>query len=74
MKNRTDRRGGGIGLLHRREYQANRIETNLSLDIMEHALWEVNVGNTHLTILAIYHPPLGNAGNTHTRFLDQVSD
>lgn len=25
-------------------------------------------------LLVIYHPPLGSAGNTHTRYLDQVSE
>ena len=41
---------------------------------MEHALWEVIIGQTTLAVLVIYHPPLGNIGNTHTRCLDQVSE
>ena len=41
---------------------------------MEHALWEVIIGQTTLVVLVIYHPPLGNVGNTHTKCLDQVSE
>ena len=41
---------------------------------MEHATWRAQLGNQALTLLVIYHPPIGNAGNTHTRFLDQVSE
>ena len=41
---------------------------------MEHATWKAQLGKQAITILVIYHPLIGNAGNTHTRFLDQVSE
>ena len=37
-------------------------------------MWRAQLGKQAITILVIYHPPIGNAGNTHTRFLDQVSE
>ena len=37
-------------------------------------MWRAQLGKQIITILVIYHPPIGNAGNTHTRFLDQVSE
>ena len=72
--NRQNKRGGGLGLLHRKEYQVTRIDNSLQLDTIEHATWRAQLGNRVITLLVIYHPPLGNAGNTHTRFLDQVSE
>ena len=32
MVNRTARQGGGIALLHRKEYNTTTLETNLQLD------------------------------------------
>ena len=72
--NRQNKRGGGLGLLHRKEYQVTRLPSNLQLDTIEHATWKAQLGKQAITILVIYHPPIGNAGNTHTRFLDQVSE
>ena len=72
--NRQNKRGSGLGLLHRKEYQVTRIDNPLQLDTMEHATWRAQLGNQALMLLVIYHPPIGNAGNTHTRFLDQVSE
>ena len=64
--NRQSKRGSGLGLLHRKEYQVTRIDNPLQLDTMEHATWRAQLGNQALTLLVIYHPPIGNAGNTHT--------
>ena len=72
--NRQNKRGGGLGLLHRKEYQVTKLPSNLQLDTIEHATWKAQLGKQAITILVIYHPPIGNAGNTHTRFLDQVSE
>ena len=74
MHNRQNRRGGGLGLLHRKEYQVTKLDSQLQLDTIEHATWKAQLGKQVITILVIYHPPIGNAGNTHTRFLDQVSE
>ena len=72
--NRQNKRGGGLGLLHRKEYKVTKLDSQLQLDTMEHATWRAQLGKQAITILVIYHPPIGNAGNTHTRFLDQVSE
>ena len=72
--NRQNKRGGGLGLLHRKEYQVTKLDNQLQLDTIEHAMWRAQLGKQVITILVIYHPPIGNAGNTHTRFLDQVSE
>ena len=67
--NRQGRRGGGLGLWHRREYQATRIDHDSNYTTLEQARWSLQIGDKRLTILVIYHPP----GNTHTRLLDKVS-
>ena len=43
--NRTDRQGGGIALLHKKEYMAARLETNLQLDTTEHGVWSTTIRN-----------------------------
>ena len=70
--NRQNRRGGGLGLLHRKEYQVTRINSPLQLDTIEHLTWKAHLGNQVITILVIYNSTY--AGNRHTRFLDQVSE
>ena len=69
MHNRQGRRGGGLGLWHRREYQATKIDHDSNYTTLEQARWSLQIGDKILTILVIYHPP----GNTHTRLLDEVS-
>ena len=68
-QNRQGRKGGGLGLWHRREYHATRIDHNYNYTTLEQAGWSLQIGDKILTILVIYHPP----GNTHTRLLDEVS-
>ena len=74
MHNRLGKRGGGLGLLHRKEYQVTKLDNPAQLDTIEYAIWKAQLRKLHITLLVIYHPPLGSAGNTHTRFLDQVSE
>ena len=70
----TMRQGGGIALLHRKEYNTTRLETNLQLDMIEHEVWSMTIGNKKLTLAGIYHPPIGlSKGNMHTKFLKEVS-
>ena len=70
---RTMRQGGGIALLHRKEYNT-RLETNLQLDTTEHGVWSITIRNKKCTLAGFYHPPIGSSkGNTHTKFLKQVS-
>ena len=72
--NRTKRQEGGIALLHKKEYNTTKLETNLQLDTIEHRVWSTTIRNKKLTLSSIYHPPIGlSKGNTHAKFLDEVS-
>ena len=72
--NRTKRQGGGIVLLHKKECNTMKLETNLQLDTIEHGVWSTTIRNKKLTLSGIYHPPIGSSkGNTHTKFPDEVS-
>ena len=72
--NRTARQGSGIALLHRKEYITTRLETNLQLDTIEHGVWSMTIRHRKLTLVGIYHPPIGSStGKTHTRFLEEAS-
>ena len=72
--NRTARKGGGTVLLHRKDYITTRLETNLQLDTIEHGVWSTTIGNKKLTLVGIFHPPIGSSmGNSHTRFPEEVS-
>ena len=71
---RIIRQGGGIALLHRKEYNTTRLETNLQLDTIEHRVWSMTIRNKKLTLAGIYHPPIGSSnGNMYTKFLKEVS-
>ena len=70
--NRTERQGGGIALLHKKEYNTMKLEINLQLDTLEHGVWSTTIRNKKLTLTGVYHPPIGSSkGNTHTKFLDE---
>ena len=70
MHNRIGRRGGGLGLQHRKEYQARRIDHNNNYTTLEQAGCSLQIRDRIVTILIIYHPPC----NTPTRLLDEVSE
>ena len=74
VQNRTNKKGGGLALLYRKHYNPTRQLVNTRYDLLEHASWIVELKGKAITILAIYHPPLGPAGNTITRFIDQVGE
>ena len=43
-------------------------------DTIEYSAWETTVKNRRISIIGIYHPLIGTmAGNTHTKFLNEVS-
>ena len=72
--NRTSKQGSGIALLHRKEHITTRLETNLQLHTINHGVWSTTIRNRKLTLVGIYHPPIGSStGYTHTRFLEEVS-
>ena len=58
--NRTKRQGGGITLLHKKEYNTMKLETNLQLGTLEHEVWSTTIRNKKLTLARIYHPPIGS--------------
>ena len=72
--NRMKRQGVGIALLHKKEYNVTKLETDLQLDTIEHGVWSTTIRNKKLTLVGIYHPPIGSSkDNTHTKFLNKVS-
>ena len=72
--NRSARQGGGVALHHKREYQTNRIENSPLFDTVEYGAWKTTVRNKKITLLGLYHPPIGSTpGNTHINILDEVS-
>ena len=74
VQNRTNKKGGGLVLLYRKQYNPTRQLVNTKYDLLEHTSWTVELKGKAITILAIYHPPLGPAGNTITRFINQVGE
>ena len=72
--NRQGKQGGGVTLLHKDRYQVTGDYNAPQLDLLEYGIWPTRVRNKILTIVGIYHPPLGSTRNTPARFLDQVSE
>ena len=72
--NRSTTQGGGVALLHKREYQTTRIENSPLFDPIEYGAWVTKIRNRKITLLGVYPPPIGSTpGNTHVKFLDGVS-
>ena len=74
VQNRTNKKGGGLALLYKEHYRPTRQLINIRCDLLEYASWAVELKGRAITVLAIYHPPLGPVGNTITRLIDQVSE
>ena len=74
VQDRTNKKGGGLALLYKKHYNPTRQLVNTRYNLLEHASWAVELKVKAITVLAIYHPPLGPAGNTITRFIDQVGE
>ena len=71
--NRSTRQGGWVALLHMKECQTTRIENSPLFDTIEYSAWATTVRNRKITLLEVYHPPIGStSGNTHIKFLDEV--
>ena len=71
--NRSTRQGGWVALLHKREYQTNRIENSPQFDTIQYSAWATTLRNRKITLLGVFHPPIGSTpGNTHIKFLDEV--
>ena len=68
------RQGGGVALLHKKEYQTTTIENSQLFNTIEYGAWLTTVRNRKITLLGVYHLPIGSTpGNTHVKFLDEVS-
>ena len=63
-----------VALLYKDRYQVTRDYNAPQLDLLEYGIWPTRVRNKTLTIVGIYHPPLGSTRNTPVQFLDQVQD
>ena len=57
VQNRTNKKGGGLALLYRKQYNPTRQLVNTKFNLLEHASWTVELKGKAITILAIYHPP-----------------
>ena len=69
----TRQGGGGVTLLHKREYQTTRIENSPLFDTTEYGAWATTAKNRKITLLGVYHPPIASTpGNAHIKFLDDV--
>ena len=44
------------------------------LDLLEYGIWTTRARNKTLTIVGVYHPPLGTTRNTPVRFLAKGSE
>ena len=66
--NRSTRQRGGVALLHKREYQTTRVENSPLFDTIDYGDWTTTVGSRKITLLGVYHPPIGSTpGNTHIK-------
>ena len=68
-----DPKGGGVALLHKREYQTIRVESSPLFNTIKYGALATTVRNGKITLLEVYHPPIGSIpGNTCVKFLDEV--
>ena len=54
--NRTNKWGGGLPLLHNKEYKVE-ISNREDTDTYESCTWKRTIGTYTLSILRVYHPP-----------------
>jgi len=58
--NRTDKKGGGLLIVYRKELDIQPITNNYQQEHCEYAVWRVTLNNETLLIHAFYRPPNGN--------------
>ena len=72
--NRKGKRGGGLALIAKSQYKPKCLKQG-SNHSFEYALWTIQVRNTKITLLGIYHPPYSLKNKcTNTMFLDDFMD
>ena len=73
MHNRQNRKGGGIALITSACFKVNQLGTT-NFSSFEHAVWQVQSGLTHITILGIYHPSANTQHkSTNSDFIDDLT-
>ena len=71
--NWQNKKGGGIAIITSSSFKVNQLNT-ANFNIFEHTVWQVQSGPTHMTILAIYHPPVSTQHkNSNFNFIDQLT-
>ena len=69
--NRQGKQRGGVALLYKDRHQVTWNYNAPQLNLLEYGIWPTGVRNKTLTIVGLYHPPLGSTRNTPVRFLDK---
>ena len=73
MCNQQKRKGGGIALITSSSFKVNQLNTT-NFNSFEHAVWQVQSGLTHITILGIYHPPANTQHKaSNSDFIDDLT-
>ena len=71
--NQQNKKGGGIATITSSRFKINQLNTT-NFNSFEHAEWQVQLGPTNMTILAIYHPPASTQHKTsNSDFIDQLT-
>ena len=71
--NWQNRKGGGIAIITSSSFKVNQLNTT-NFNSFEHAVWQVQLGSTHMTILRIYHPPATTQHKTsNSNFIDDLT-
>ena len=72
--NRKNRRGGGLAIISTINMKIKLLEKG-DKSSFEYAMWKVNMNNSSMILLAIYHPPPSQTNHsTHPVFLDEFAD
>ena len=72
--NRQQRRGGGIAFVHKELIPTKLIDSG-GKSSFEFGLWKLNIKNTPMYIVGIYHPPPSGANRVNNRtFIEEFLD
>ena len=65
--NRKNRRGGGLAIISTISIKITLLEQG-EKSSFEYIVWKVNTGNSSITLLEIYHPPITDLITQHTQY------
>ena len=71
VNSRVRCRGGGIGLISRKEYSVKTIK-NGTKPSFQYSIWSVKARHMHLTIVGLYHPPYSSIYPANSIFIDEI--